>query len=275
MSDRIVPESFDFLLDREKIKIEEDKIIFNEDSYIIIILSILAILSPFFIGIFHFFTSEKDVFGYHNIDKNLIKIESFFVVVIALAVVYGLRQVINAYKVIDFKSKKIYRVDNILGMDFMTNIIEIDDIDQVANNVIAKLFSPGGKSGMYNGKPVEVHPETRYFQKYYLSFLLKSGKLINFYEFGILKEDYKDSVRLAKVFSEYFSKRLVVCDSKKTLVSYIDSLGTQIIEPTSEIERLGWAFFIFFILPILVVIIINLYLNYSGYYDQYPHPFLK
>ena len=160
MSDRIVPESFDFLLKKYKddITITEDKIYFETSSILAEFLSVLVIFAPI---ILCFFKTNVIYNG---------KIDTFYQVIIILVVLLFINSTIKAYKIIDFKNGKIYQEDRIFGMSFKAKIIKISEILQVANNIIPKLFSPGGKTGLYKGKPVEKHPETNYFQYYYLSF---------------------------------------------------------------------------------------------------------
>ena len=142
------------------------------------------------------------------------------------------------------------------------------------------MFNPGGKSGYYEGKRVEVNDKTKQFQHYYVSFLLKDGRLIDFIHLGIFFEDYKDSLKIAETISEHWCIPLVTCQDDCTFEVkrnyggdyYLSANG---IEKGSVLKRLG-VIFLIILLVIVVTWIISLFNNkqknrYNYGYPTYHH----
>lgn len=99
----------------------------------------------------------------------------------------------------------IYNVLNILDLiKIKLNKINIEDIVEIGNNV---TFYKGKHAGS-SAHP--FHPTTNYCHIYLVSFLLKSGEIINI-PFGGTKNCYKDTVDLAKGMSELLGKTLIIC----------------------------------------------------------------
>ena len=111
----------------------------------------------------------------------------------------------NKSTVIDRDKKCIYSVLNILDLiEINLNKINIEDIVEIGNNV---TFYKGKHAGS-SAHP--FHPTTNYCHIYLVSFLLKSGEIINI-PFGGTKNCYKDTVDLAKGMSELLGKTLIIC----------------------------------------------------------------
>ena len=132
---------------------------------------------------------------------------------------------IPTYKVIDFDENCIYQ--KIFSYKF--NIIRINEIQNVCNNCKIGMSSNVSKTGYCEGKRIKVNPATNKYQLYYLSFLLKNGEIIDFIELGMFKDDYQDTILLAKKISKLWDIPLEICDDDKALLSERTDYGYRLI----------------------------------------------
>ncbi len=123
---------------------------------------------------------------------------------------------ISIYTVIDYKDNQLYKELSFFGKELFTfGYVEVKDILQVSNNVIAQIINPEGKNNR-----VKPNPRTNLFHKYVVSFLVNNGDVIDFLELGGYDEYYEISKNLAKAISQYWGIPLMVCgDSQKIYVT--------------------------------------------------------
>ncbi len=193
---------------RKKITITEDKV---STPYTSKILGVIFYIG-FFFPIFAIPTFSE---MYHvHLDRSLICgiTMSYFI-----AFILFFNYFFSSNSVIDFKNNTFYYEVIILGIGFKLNRFSLDDILFVSNNVTTQLFNPGGRTGRYEGRIVEFNKKTQQFQNYYVSFLLKDGRLLNFLHLGIFDEDYNDSLMIAQRISDSCDLPLVVCKDDCTL----------------------------------------------------------
>ncbi len=212
LEQNIVPDSFCFLQSiRKKVEITKEKILFPYKSGLSTSILVTIFLCPSILfSLLRFFFNQRDF--EHLLEKNLIYI---VILEIITGIIIYLAH-IKLYKIIDFSNNTFYSQIIIYDREYRFNTFKVEDVLYVCNNVKIPFNIPGN-SGYYEGKPIKVNKNTQKFHNYYVSFLLKSGKLINFSLFGIFEEDYKDSINLATNLSDYFDIPLFTCKDDRTL----------------------------------------------------------
>ncbi len=190
--------------------------------------------------------------------------ESIFITFLTFGLVLLANYYITTYKVIDFKNRLIYDLNQVFNIRRRKNIISFDEIMQVGNNVVPQIKNPGDRYGLYEGLPVEEHTDTQCYHKYYLSFLLNNNKVVNFYSFGFSEDDYIDSMKTAENISYFLNKDLAYCNSEKTLYLEAGRLEEKSIsifdvyQEDKEIENKKFNITPFLVISFVILIILNL-----------------
>ena len=138
-------------------------------------------------------------------------------VVILLFVFYIiLERSIRIYNVIDFPKSCIYREFFFFGVGISYSDYKKEDIIEIGNTNIARMMSPAGKSGMIDGKRVLLNNEINLFDDFYVSFLLKDGKTLDF-RFGVFREDHLESIEFVNLLSDYWNIPKIICSKNNYL----------------------------------------------------------
>ncbi len=129
------------------------------------------------------------------------------------------------------------------------------------------MFNPSGinKYGYYEGKKAERNSKTNQIQKYYVSFILNNGKLINFIDLGIFDEDYYDTIKLADTMADFWYINLLKCKEDCTLKetrnnSNNASFIEEEIKPFNE-----WLFLLYLIIAMFLTFFIPVSISYLLY----------
>ncbi|MBP5469212.1 MAG: hypothetical protein J6Z11_08215 [Candidatus Riflebacteria bacterium] len=242
MSSVLTDEDIVLLNNIEEAEIEDDKVYFPFDSEIQYVLAFIFIFLSYFLV-----NREFNIFKEDIVKILIYAVPSF---IIALLVLQFPR------RVIDFKNKIIYYQYTFFFLfSIKINKISETDILKVCNNIIAQQIHPNNRSGFFKGEEdSEKHPVTNYFHNYYLSFFLKSGKLVDFLPLGFKNTGYKNSLLLAKLISKIWDKELISCPDDKNIV--VDNNDLKI----SNIEKTRDSIFILLIIVAFIVIMIIMFL---------------
>ena len=266
-----IPHEFDFLSNiRKKVTFKGDKIYFPFDSVFFYWLgSFVTFILPFTIYI---------IFkGFIN-NYNLEVIKEFDDIAMGLVCIYCfvsmtfggiISWLIEFNSVIDFTNNCFYKQIKILFIELKHQTINLNEIKYITNNciVVNNIFRPSriNKHGYYEGKKVEGNSKTHQIQKYYVSFLLNNGKLINFIDLGIFEEDYFASIKLVDTIADFWHIHLLKCRDDCSLKVMKDNLNNitcieEEIKPFSE-GLLFWYMILgvvlFFLIPVGISILLN------------------
>ena len=226
-----IPHEFEFLSNiRKKVTFKENKIYFPFDSVFFYWLGCFAtIILPFtiyiiFKGYINNYTLEL-IRKYDDIAINLV----FIFCLVSLAFWSIISWLVEFNSVINFTDNSFYKQIKILFIELKLQTINLNEIKYITNNCIVanKIFSSSGinKHGYYEGKKAEGNSKTHQIQKYYVSFLLNNGKLINFIDLGIFEEDYLATIKLANIMANFWHINLLKCRDDCSLKVMKDNLN--------------------------------------------------
>ena len=266
-----IPHEFEFLSNiRKKVIFKGDKIYFPYNSAFFYWLGAFAtFILPFTIYIiFNGFINNYNldiIRKYNNIAISVVYfyclVSSVFWLIISWLVKFS--------SVIDFTNNCFYKQIKFLFIELKLQTINLKEIKNITNNCIVanNIFSPSGisKYGYYEGKKAEKHGKTQQIQKYYVSFLLNNGELINFIDLGIFDEDYFATIKLADTIADFWHIHLLKCRDNCSLKVMKDNLNNitcieEEIKPFSE----GLLFLymvlgvvLLFLIPVGISILLN------------------
>lgn len=208
----------EFLKDNETIYIEEDKIHFCYESFIHTLAYGLITVALMIIPQFIYFCYFK------NLNIFIVIITVIFSAEVSPFLTFSL---FRFHRVIDFKNKSFYNKSYFFFIPITFKFYYKNDVLKVCNNIITQELDPNpdsrelhrqGKYVFY--KKAEKHKDTNLYHGYFLSFFLKNGYLYNFLPLGYTKEDYENSLKLAKLLSTYWNIDFVECPENNTLKEY-------------------------------------------------------
>ena len=241
-----IPHEFEFLSNiRKKVTFKENKIYFSFDSVLFYWLGFFAtIILPFTIYIiFRGYINNYHLEVIKKYDDIAINFVSIYCLV-SLAFCSIISWLVEFNSVIDFTDNSFYKQIKILFIELKLQTINLNEIKYITNNCIVanNIFSPSGinKHGYYEGKrKAEGNGKTHQIQKYYVSFLLNNGKLINFIDLGIFEEDYLATIKLADAMADFWHIHLLKCRDDCSLKVMKDNLSNitcieEEIKPFSE-----------------------------------------
>ena len=266
-----IPSEFDFLSNiNKKVTIEGGKIYFPyKSTFFYWLIAFTSFILPFFIYIIgKFFINSyslKIIQDYDKIGMNLVY--NYCIGALVFFTVIGFFAEFN--NVIDFPKNCFYKQIKILFIEFKFQIIYPKEINYITNNCIVanNMFNPSGinKYGYYEGEKAERNSKTNQIQKYYVSFLLKNGKLINFIELGIFERDYFTSIKLADTLANFWYIPLFKCKDYCTLKETRNNSNNayfieEEIKPFNE-----WLFILYLIIAMFLTFFIPVSISYLLY----------
>ncbi len=208
MENNVFKEYIQSLEDKYKVNIKNNIVYFPYNSWVPkLIALIIAILA----GFLYYYVFKDSITNYIHRGTVERRFHSdFFGIIIGFITYISFLTEIKTFKVIDFENNIIYNEFSIFGNSFKFNKIKKSSILQIANNSFPLKYDPSW-FGKYNGKNAEINNITKLYHKYYISFLLKSGKILNFIELGINEEDYQTSLKLSQIISDYWNLEQINC----------------------------------------------------------------
>lgn len=262
-----IPSEFDFLSNiNKKVTIKEGKICFPYDSaFVYWLASFNVFILPAVILVIYAGFFQNSSLEAHKKFTDLLYIYCFVLAVFWTMISNSLK----FYSVIDFHEKCFYKEIKVLFTEFKYQIINLKEIKYITNNCIPvnNMFSPCGinKYGYYEGKKAEMNSKTDRFHKYYVSFLLKNGKLINFIELGIFERDYFTSIKLADTLANFWYIPLFKCKDYCTLkvINYNPNDVSCIEEEIKPLNE--WLIFLYVITAMFLAFFVPVSISYLLY----------
>ena len=135
----------------------------------------------------------------------------FFVLYITL------EKCIRIYHVIDFPGECFYRELFFFGLSFAFFVNQKDNIINIGNNIVPKIFKPKKRKRRIDGKSVSYNYEINSYESFQISFLLKNGKTYDM-ELGFFQENYHDTIRFVSFLSKYWGIPYIVCEANHHLI---------------------------------------------------------
>ena len=266
-----IPHEFEFLSNiRKKVIFKGDKIYFPFDSvFFYWLVAFATFILPFAIYIiFKGFINSYNLEVIKKYDDIALSSVCFYCLV-SLAFWFIIGWLIEFNSVIDFTDNSFYKQIKILFIELKLQTINLKEIKCITNNCIVahNIFSPSGinKYGYYEGKKAEKNSKTHQIQKYYVSFLLNNGKLINFIDLGIFEEDYLATIKLADAMANFWHIHLLKCKDDCSLKVMKDNLNNiTCIEEGIKPFREG-LFFLYMILGMVLSFLIPVGISFLLY----------